>query len=212
MPTTAGDSTPNERLRADAQHNRDRILAAARAIFVTEGTGTPMEKIARRAGVGIGTLYRRFPDRQALIQAVALDCIHRLTRMGEAASEEEPDSWSALRRFVRSGGDLRLVLAVVRPRLLDTVRENHELLRAGQAWYDLLARMVEGAQAAGVLRPDVGPGDVALLLNQLTRPLPGLSADLAEVIPDRFVELMLDGLRAQSTTPLPGRPINEWWS
>jgi AcrR family transcriptional regulator len=198
-------------LRADAQRNRDQILAAARAIFVEASTSVPMEVIARRAGVGVGTLYRRFPDRHALIQAVAVDSIHRLTQMGERAWNEERDAWSALCRFLRGGGHLRLVLAAVRPHLLDTVRDNHELVAAGQLWYDLLARMVEAAQADGALRPDVGPGDIALMLSQLTRPLPGLPTHLADVLPDRFTELMLDGLRTRPETPLPGNPTAQWW-
>jgi AcrR family transcriptional regulator len=210
MKTEPGDHG-GQRLRADAQRNRDQLLAAARTIFVEAGTNVPMELIAQEAGVGVGTLYRRFPDRHALIQAVAIDSIQRLTQLGELAWEAEPDAWSALRRFVHGGGDLRLVLAAVRPHLLHTVRENHELQRAGQAWYDLLARMVEGARADGVLRPDIGPGDIALMLNQLTRPLPGLPTRLADVLPDRFVDVMLDGLRAQPATPLSGDPIHEWW-
>lgn len=212
MPGATGGDPDTRPLRADARRNRDQIIAAARAVFVEEGTVTPMEVIASRAGVGVGTLYRRFPDRAALVQAVAVDSIQRLTRMGEAAWAEEPDAWSALRRFVRGGGELRQVLSAVRPRLLGTVHENRELLRAGREWLGVLTRMVERAQADGVLRRDVGPGDIAVLLSQLTRPLPGLSTELADVLPDRLLEIMLDGLRAPSGSALPGGPVREWWS
>jgi AcrR family transcriptional regulator len=156
-------------------------------------------------------LYRRFADRGALIQAVAVDCIERLTELAQHARDQAPDAWSALRRVVLDGGDLMQVFAVVRPHLLDTVHENRELLDAGQQWLDLLAQMVEAAQVQGDVRRDIGPGDIALMLNLLTRPLLGLSADVAAVVPERFLELMLDALRPHPATTLPGRAITRWW-
>src|SRR5688572_25450825 len=96
-------------LRADAQRNREQIIDAARALFVERGADVPMEEIAHRAGVGVGTLYRRFPDREALIRAVALDTFRRVVALACAAEAEEPDGWRALTRFVRqSAADLRL--------------------------------------------------------------------------------------------------------
>ena len=87
-----------ESLRADARLNRERILAAARDSFVERGADVPLEEIAARAGVGIATLYRRFPDRAALQRAVALDVLTRVGQEARAAIEEEPDAFSALDR------------------------------------------------------------------------------------------------------------------
>ncbi|NUO97428.1 MAG: TetR/AcrR family transcriptional regulator [Nonomuraea sp.] len=199
-------------MRADAQRNRDQILAAARKIFLAEGTAVPMEEIARVAGVGVGTLYRRFPDRDALIRGLAIDAMRRVTRLGEAAWEEEPDAWHALVRFAHAGGDLNRVLSAVRPHLIDAVPDDEELLAAGVAWFELLSRMVGAAQEAGDLRPDVSPGDVLLMLSLLTRPMPGLPPELGARVPDRFLDVMLDGLRAGARAPLAGPPVGRWWT
>src|SRR6266566_9649705 len=83
------------RMRADARRNRDQILIAARDIFADHGPGAPLEEIARRAGVGIGTLYRRFPDRQSLLRAVALDTLGRVAQEGRLALAEEPGAFRA---------------------------------------------------------------------------------------------------------------------
>src|SRR5262245_1196857 len=86
-------------LRADASRNRDQILAAARDVFIERGVDAPLDDIARRAGVGIATLYRRFPDRPALIAAVALDIMQQTTDEARRALSEEPDAFRALARY-----------------------------------------------------------------------------------------------------------------
>src|SRR5207249_7909435 len=87
-------------LRADARQNRERILAAARDVFVELGAGAPLEEISRRAGTGIATLYRRFPDRLALMRAVVLDSLARTEEEARLAAEEEPDAFHALARYM----------------------------------------------------------------------------------------------------------------
>lgn len=198
----------DQRLRADALRNRDQIVAAARTLFVARGVDIPMDDIAREAGVGKGTLYRRFPDRESLIQAAALDISQRLASMASAAWDEEPDAWSALSRFLRHWGSVRLGL--LRPALCnqmpDAQRAIPELAKARQTWLGLLDLMIGRAQADGVLRPDVGTGDLAAFMNMLARQpeLPGGRAELAR---SRFLELLLAGLRVRSGDALPGEPI-----
>src|SRR4051794_29077547 len=102
---TADPETP---LRADARRNRDQIIAAARVIFVEQGADVPMEEIARTAGVGVGTLYRRFPDRDALIRAVAVDNFDRVLIDAKAAAEEEPTAWAALVWLLHQSVELQL--------------------------------------------------------------------------------------------------------
>src|SRR5215212_5985019 len=121
------DGSP--RLRADARRNRDQLLQAARDVFVEHGPGAPLEEVARRAGVGIGTLYRRFPDRQALQRAVALDTLGRVTQEAHQALAEEPDSFRALARYMHRAVDLRV--GAIMPRLMAQLSlEDGRLLQA----------------------------------------------------------------------------------
>src|ERR1700682_6534119 len=87
-------------LRADARRNRAHVLAAARVVFVELGADAPLDEIARRAGVGIATLYRRFPDRAALLRAVALDVMARTAHEACAAEAEEADPFDGLARYM----------------------------------------------------------------------------------------------------------------
>src|SRR5882672_7902292 len=95
-------------LRADARRNRDQVLAAARDVFVELGADAPLDEVARRAGVGIATLYRRFPDRAALQRAVALDVLRRAGEAARRAEAEEPDGLAALGRYMHAALDLRI--------------------------------------------------------------------------------------------------------
>src|SRR5215217_5600366 len=107
------------RMRADARRNRDQILSAARDVFVEYGPGAPLEEIARRAGTGIATLYRRFPDRQDLMRAVVLEVLSRTAEAVERARAEEPDAFSALVRYMHEVLEIRA--AAVIPALLNEI-------------------------------------------------------------------------------------------
>lgn len=193
-------------LRADARLNRERVLAAARDVFVDLGPGAPLDEIAARAGVGIATLYRRFPDRGSLTRAVVLDVLGRVAEEARLALVEEPDAFRALARYMHRALDLR-VSAVV-PALLGQVSlEDEEIAPIRQRSSALIQRMVDRAQVDGTLRPDVTFGDVALLLVRLARPLPGpipraLDARLAH----RHLDLLLDGLLSRHDRPADALP------
>jgi AcrR family transcriptional regulator len=207
MPERAG----GRELRADARRNRAVLLAAAQAVLVERGIDAPMEEIARRAGVGIGTLYRRFPDRDALVGAVISDTVTSLVAIGEKELADGPTAWDALHRFLRQSVDLRLgvLLTLLGTRLFAALHADAELRAAREALIALLDRMVDAAQAEGTMRHDVGSGDVAMLLSLLLRQLPELPPELLEAIPARFLELMLDGLRARPhASDLPGTPTS----
>jgi AcrR family transcriptional regulator len=199
---------PATPLRADARRNRDQILAAARTIFVAQGPDAPMEEIARSAGVGVGTLYRRFPDRETLIREVALDSFTRALTEAKDSIEEEPTAWDALVRFVRFSQELRLSihLAMISAQAGAIIRDDPTTERFRQVLLSDLDRMVKGAQAEGQVRPDVGTGDVAMLFVLLMRQLPD-KFDNIEGAADRCMALMLDGLRAQPGSQLPSRAI-----
>jgi AcrR family transcriptional regulator len=193
------------RLRADARLNRDRILAAARDAFVERGADVPLEEIAARAGVGIATLYRRFPDRTALQRAVALDVLTRIGQEARAAIAEEPDAFSALVRYMRRA--LAMQVSAVVPALLRSVDLEDEQFRAVRMEAaSLLEEMIDRARAEGALRPGIAFGDIALLLVRLSRPLPGALDRARDLeMAQRHLTVLIDGMRSERATgPLPG--------
>ena len=186
-------------LRADAQHNRGRILAAACDVFVEQGPAAPLDVIARRAGTGIATLYRRFPDRQALMRAVVLDALHKTADEARSAAEEEPDAFAALVRYMHRALDIRT--GAVIPALLDEISlHDEEMLQARDAGSQVLQDMIDAAHRAGTLRPDVTFADIGLLIVRLSRPLPGpFPRDTNDKLGHRHLDLVLNGLRADAT-------------
>jgi AcrR family transcriptional regulator len=189
-------------LRADARRNKDQIVAAALLLFREEGIDVPMEEIARRASVGVGTLYRRFPDRDALIRATAHASLLGLADMAEIARREEPDAWSALCRFVRGCAELRLgaLAAAIEPRLHASIQADPELHGTRQAVADLIERMTAEAKVEGALRPGIRPEDVGFLMTLQIYTPPQTSADRAM---NRVMDIMLAGLRADRGPDLP---------
>ena len=194
-------------LRADARENRERILLAARQVFADQGPDAPLEEIARRAGVGIATLYRRFPDRQALLRGVALDGWRRAAQEARQALAEEPDAFQALARYMHRALDLRI--GAVMPLLAGEIPlEEEEIARHRAEGSASLQHMIDRAQAEGTLRRDVAFGDVGLLVIRLSRPyISPFPRDLDDRLAHRQLDLLLDGLRhecAHSTATLPG--------
>ncbi|MFI9571003.1 TetR/AcrR family transcriptional regulator [Microbispora rosea] len=195
-------------LRADARRNRDLIVAAAQELFLEQGVDVPLEEVARRAGVGVGTLYRRFSDREALLRAVGEESLRRLVDLAETSWQEEPDAWHALCRFLRGSVAMRLGVlpAKLQPHLHQRLRTGPDLHEMRQLVIATVLRMVEQAQADGALRADIGPGDVALLMTLNVYTPPGTHNEQAM---ERVVEIMLDGLRADAGSPLPGSSLDE---
>ncbi|MFG1609806.1 TetR/AcrR family transcriptional regulator [Actinoplanes sp. NPDC049265] len=198
------------RLRADAERNRAQIVAAARVVFIEAGSAAPLEEIARRAGVGIGTLYRRFPDRSSLIRAVAMENVSALEAEARAALTAEGTAWESLARLMRRSIDLGF--STLLTMLTDDLQREltgdarFRELRAG--FIVAMEALVTRAQQEGSLRPDVGTGDVFVLVTLLLRKAPGGSADMNDLLMRRCVALMLDSLRAGPHDTLPGRPVH----
>ncbi|MEV6875406.1 helix-turn-helix domain-containing protein [Amycolatopsis sp. NPDC051128] len=200
---------PETTLRADARRNRDQILAAAKSIFAASGPEVPMEEIARAAGVGVGTLYRRFPDRDALVRAVAMDNFERVLIDAKTIAAEETSAWCALERLLRQSVALQLSvqLAMVSQRALVILKSDPQVRRLRDEILAVLDGFVAGAKAEGKLREDVGSGDIAILFATLLRQMRAKSPDVAEMAARRCVGIMIDGLSARPGTELPGRPI-----
>ncbi len=195
------------RTRADALRNREQILRAAVDLMVEQGPTVPLEMIARRAGVGIATLYRHFPDRTVLLRQVALDILTQSAAAADAALAEEPDAFTALARYLHDAIDLRI--GVVIPMLAERVLSDEEVVAARDASQRGLAAVVQAAHDEGSLRPDVGSGDIGLLMIRMTPPLPiAISPEDNHRLSHRHLELMLDGLlRFLAYDSLPGRPL-----
>jgi AcrR family transcriptional regulator len=183
------------RLRADARRNQGRILSAARDVFVERGAGAPLEEIASRAGVGIGTLYRRFADRKSLMRAVVLDALVQTRQSAEQALAEEADSFVALTRYMHTVLDLRI--SAVIPLLLDKVDlDDEELLPAREASALAIHGIIDRAHADGTLPEDVTFADIGMLLVRLSRPLPGpVPPELNDQLAHRHLDLLVEGLR-----------------
>ncbi len=200
---------PETTLRADARRNRDQILAAAKSIFAASGAEVPMEEIARAAGVGVGTLYRRFPDRDALIRAVAMDNFERVLIDARVIAAEESSPWVALVRLLRQSVELQLSvqLAMVSHRALAILKGDPEVRRLRDEILVVLDDFVAGAQAEGKLRADVGAGDIAILFATLLRQMRAKSPEVAQMAALRCVGIMIDGLSTGPGTELPGHPL-----
>ena len=183
-------------LRSDARRNHQQILAAARDLFVERGPSAPLEDIARRAGVGIGTLYRRFSDRETLMRAVVLDALVETVEIAERAGREEASAMDALVRYMHAALDLR-VSAVI-PALLDVLDlDDAVLLPARDRGAASVQRLVDAAHADGSLSDQVTFADVGMMLVRLSRPLPGpLSDELNAQLGHRHLDLLVSGLRS----------------
>jgi AcrR family transcriptional regulator len=192
-------------LRADAARNRSRILAAARAAFAESGLDVGVEEIARRAGVGKGTLYRRFPTKEALVRAIFEDRLDELEGLAVRA-EREPDAWEAFSRFMADAARMQ----ASNQGFLDVVAQRTSAVLSPEQRRRMLgiqAGPLQRAQAAGCLRGDLVPEDVTLLLRMVgaaTRAAPGGGS--MEAHWPRYLALLLDGLRPDAARPLPAEP------
>jgi AcrR family transcriptional regulator len=178
--------------RADARRNYDKVIAAARDAFAEEGTSASLEEIARRAQVGIGTLYRHFPNRQALLEAVYVDEVEGMSRSAEGFAELPP--WDALvgwlHRFV---GYLATKQALAHE-LLNYVDRDAPLFRSCRsALWAAGEPLLERAQQARVVRPDTNLSEIVQMVGGIAK-IPGTEPGQI----DHILDIALDGLRYQA--------------
>jgi AcrR family transcriptional regulator len=175
--------------RADARRNYEKILAAAREAFAEGGEATSLEEIARRAGVGIGTLYRNFPNRQALVEALYVNEVEEVSRSAEELKDLEP--WEALNRwFERVIGYLATKRALL-AELTNYLDQDAPLFQTCRAsLFDAGEPLLKRAQEAGVVRTDVDFSDVLHMVAGISK-IP--TADPEQV--GHILRVALDGLR-----------------
>src|SRR5688572_19096392 len=187
--------------RAEAARNDAAILAAARAMFIVN-PDAPVSEVAERAGVGISSLYRRFRSKEALLRKLCGDGLQLYNDIARAAVEDAgADAWDSFATFMA-----RVIEADVHAltlRLAGRFRPTAELDRFARLADELNQRIIERAQAAGVLREDVHPDDLTFVFEQVAS-LHGPTPERTTQLRARYLTLQLDGLRAPARTPLPG--------
>ena len=188
--------------RADAARNRGRILAAASELFAERGLDASMPELAERAGVGVGTVYRAFPDKEHVLSAVMAERFRWLAAEVECATEAA-DPWAAFTDVVWKAAALHAkdrAFHQCLPQALDlpdVTEARHRTLAA-------FRRLIKRAQEAGALRDDVVAEDIPMLLAGV-----GVSRSTSRGVSwERHLALVIDGLRAEGAPPLPSKPLS----
>jgi AcrR family transcriptional regulator len=195
-------STTARPRRADAERNRARILAAASELFAERGLDASMPDLAERAGVGIGTVYRAFPDKDHLLGAVMAERLRWLADQVEAAVAAD-DPWEAFTDVIWKGATLHVKDRAYHQCMRAAI-ELPEVREARGRTLDAFQRLIDRAQAEGVMRDDVVAEDIPMLMAGV-----GLSRAAGPGAAwERHLAVVIDGLRAQGAHPLPSRPLS----
>jgi AcrR family transcriptional regulator len=195
---------PRRRLRADAVRNRDAIVAVARDVFAEQGLEAPLELIAARAGVGIATLYRRFPTREKLVAAALTEKVAEYAEAAEQALAVA-DPWSGFAGFVQRICELQASDRGLSDLLSMTLSADEQIEQLRREANDRVITLIERAKADGTLRQDFAGEDLVLLLIATAAVMHVTGAD-APAAWRRFVALALDAFRRQDSPGLPEPP------
>lgn len=201
VPSSAGGLSGRQ---AEAARNDQLILDAARAVFVAD-PAAPVSEVAKRAGVGIAALYRRYPSKEDMLRKLSGDGLRRYIAEVEAALADERDPWTVFADFMH-----RVMLAdthSLTQRLAGTFAPTddlyHDAARAGEANIALFERL----RAADAIRSDVVPEDMGWVL-EMVAAVRLADAGRTRVLRERYLALLLDGLRTPRPATLPGPPPN----
>jgi AcrR family transcriptional regulator len=202
-PDGAGDRP----LRRDAERNRQRILAAAADLLSERGLDATLDDVARAAGVGVGTVYRRFPDKEALIEELFRDRIDAMVAMAEEALTD-PDPWQALVSYLEMATEMMAANIGLRQLLMFATYGKDRVCYARDQMRPVVSKLVERAQASGDLRPDFDATDMKLIAYMLA----SVSEYAATTRPEvwrRYLTMLVDGLRParETVTELPVLPL-----
>lgn len=189
-PKASGSATTERPLRADAQRNQAKLIEAARAEFLEHGADAPLEDVARRAGVGIGTLYRRFPTRLDLLEAIYKNDVDAIARRADELVEQD-DVWAAFTTWITEFSAYAVSKRALFQQLFDAIgKGSATMTHSRETVSAAMTAMLERAQQAGVVRTDVSASDVTRLVGGCTM-MGALEPEQAE----RMVHVVLDGLR-----------------
>ncbi|OBB48192.1 TetR/AcrR family transcriptional regulator [Mycobacterium sp. 852002-51961_SCH5331710] len=184
---------PCRGLRKDAERNRQRVLAAARDLFAQRGLEATLNDVAKHANLGVGTVYRRFPCKEQLVEAVFEDAIDEVVCLAERALQQE-DSWSGFVWFVEQLCELTATDRGLREMVFSTAYDHSGVERVRLRLTPPISRLVERAREDGYIRPDIESTDmpiVSLLAGTVSEWAGPVKPDLWR----RYIAIMLDGIR-----------------
>jgi AcrR family transcriptional regulator len=189
-------------LRADARRNRERVLTAAREVFAEHGREAQMDDVARRAEVGVGTVYRHFPTKEALIDALVAEAFERLLVVAKEQAQRDDDPWDALVTTLWAGAEILAGDRAVSAIMSEVYGPVNVDLDLQLQMTETMTILVDRARAAGTLRADVMLDDIPMVMCGI-----GMATCKPHNVPDawrRHVAILLDGLRAANASgPLP---------
>jgi AcrR family transcriptional regulator len=188
MSETHTQIQPQRPMRADARRNYDRLVNAALAVFSEQGTAASLEAVADRAGVGIGTLYRHFPTRQALLEAAYADEVDAMARAAGDLADRPP--WDAVTEWFRQYVGFAATKRALMDMMLEADPGSDVLATCRAALSQAGDELIGRAQAAGVVRPDIEFIDVARMVGQI-----GVAPNTDQEQKERMLAIVLDGLR-----------------
>lgn len=189
-------------LRADALRNRAKVLAAAEAVFDTLGTGASTEEVARAAGVGIGTVFRHFPTKEALLEAVYVARLRNLAEEAEALLSADDPGAAFFAFFARVVGHAATKNALTAALTEAGVDVQETAAETGRELKDALATLLTRAQEAGAIRDDVGLPEVMTLLVGASQAAEHVGG--GDAVRDRALKVVFDGLRAGHSSGVRG--------
>jgi AcrR family transcriptional regulator len=199
-------SGPTKPIRADARRNRERVLDAARECFARAGKEAQIDEVAATAGVGVGTVYRHFATKEALVQALAAEHFAIEVKVAEAALEID-DPWEAFSTLIRTGAEAMAenrAICQIAADQPDVMRDAALGADAQFGFFGTVQTVIDRAKAAGKLRADFELEDIPSVMCSLG----ALQiAQNASANWRRLLEIMLDGLRAPAASELP--PLTE---
>jgi AcrR family transcriptional regulator len=198
-------------LRRDAERNRQRILAAAARVFTERGLDATLDEVARAAGVGVGTVYRRFPDKEALVAALFRERIDNLVTVAENACAAA-DPWQAVVSYLEYAAAAMAGDTGLRQLMMFGTYDRDQVCYARDRMRPVITKLVQRAQASGDLRGDFEATDVKMIAFMLA----SLAEYAAAVTPDvwrRYLAMLIDGLRPSragvSALPVPAPTARE---
>ncbi|GAB2959188.1 TetR/AcrR family transcriptional regulator [Micromonospora polyrhachis] len=195
--------TPRKRgPQARAARNDQALIEAAREVFIAQGFDAPVSAVAERAGVGMGSLYRRYRTKEELLQRLCADSLQHLAETARAALAID-DPWQGLIHHIVEC--VRFGFGALAP-LAGTIDITPQMQEAAEQAQRFTNALITRAHRAKALRADVTTMDISLLIGQFSRPGPAPSKQAEEAARFRLLAIAVDGLRAHNATPLPSPP------